>query len=188
MTWRMVPQVVFPRSRMRSSDLSFVVFLSSSSGIRLRGPLRSDSSALGSRSSMFPFSGLCWWFTGWSYSRWRVRMNNSGRLQSLERSRSGNRRISANKACSAETNPTHDQIPIRALLIWQGEVHQEQLLIKFRADEERNWRQPRRKCEMYRLWWRDRTSIVQKYCWTGGIAWWERNFKPFNKWFFGAIT
>jgi hypothetical protein len=29
---------------------------------------------------------------------------------------------------SAETNPTYDQIPLRAILFWQDEIHQEQFI------------------------------------------------------------
>jgi hypothetical protein len=36
--------------------------------------------------------------------------------------------MGVNEMCSEETNPTHDQVPIRAILIRQGEVQQEQQL------------------------------------------------------------
>jgi hypothetical protein len=36
--------------------------------------------------------------------------------------------FNTNIMLSEETNPTHDQIPLRPVLLWQGQVYQEQLL------------------------------------------------------------
>ncbi len=42
--------------------------------------------------------------------------------------RPSKRRNSANWKYSAETDPTYDQIPVCAILFWQGEVQQKQQL------------------------------------------------------------
>ena len=106
---------VSPPSKTTSSVPSSAVFRSLSSGNRLLGPSRLVLCARGSLSLIFRCSGPCWWFTGLSFSSWRVGFTPY--LQWFIYANSGLFLL-----FSATTNPAHDQVPLRSLLVRKGQI------------------------------------------------------------------
>ena len=106
---------VSPPSKTTSSVPSSAVFRSLSSGNRLLGPSQLVLCARGSLSLIFPCSGPCWWFTGLFFSSWRVGFTPY--LQWF---------IYANLGLfllfSETTNPAHDQVPLRSLLVRKDQI------------------------------------------------------------------